>query len=475
MTVRLTGLRERDCGASDGPSAVTFDEPGLRRSRPRELAARSLSPIAYRLGDNTGMSLNACELEIDLFCRGMRIPDEVSLEGARGISRTRAGLGSGLEIVIPTGTWLKPEVWVNVPVVEAFAKTSPYVLTGSPSAGYALRHDPTGEAWPIRIPHEPRWYAQKTSRDIPMSQIGVLQGTYLGIYVNMVCTFWNYNPPLNCRYCTTGQNVGANEAADKDVQDVVETCLAAKEQSNVSFVHFNGGFQGTRGIEFTEPYIKAIKQDVGMLVGVQLAPERDFSRYDRMIDLGVDHLSFCVEFWNPKWFAEICPGKEKMLGQKLFLDAMAHCAKRMPRGAVSGEIIAGVEPIEDTIKAIDFIAGLGAFPTVCVFRPTVEADMQDWAPPKYDEMRQVMEYVYEACRRNWIPIGAAPNIEVSIVVNPDDAAMLAPRTAGFWVYEAYRRTARLVAAPLFAMRQRPRGRRDSGANGNDRRPASADR
>jgi len=410
------------------------------------------------------MPLNACELEIDLFCRGMRIPDDVSLEGARGISRTRAGLGSGLEIIIPTGTWLKPDVWVNVPVVESFAKTSPYVMTGSPAGGYVVTNEGTGDRHPIRIPREPAWYSRQTSRAIPMNHIGVLQGTYLGIYVNMVCTFWNYNPPLNCRFCTTGQNVGESEAADKAVADVVETCQAARDESNVSFVHFNGGFQGTRGIEFTEPYITAIKNDVGMLVGVQLAPERDFTRYDRLIDLGVDHLSFCVEFWDPKWFGQICPGKEKMLGQKLFFDAMAHCAKRMPRGAVSGEIIAGIEPIEDTFKAIDFIADMGAFPTVCVFRPTLGSDMQDWPSPAYQDMRRVMEYVYEACRRNWIPIGAAPNIEVSIVVNPDDAAMLAPRTAGFWAYEAYRRTARVVAAPLFSWRRRPR-RRVSGANG----------
>jgi hypothetical protein len=410
------------------------------------------------------MPLNACELEIDLFCRGMRIPDHVSLEGARGISRTRAGLGSGLEIIIPTGTWLKPEVWANVPVVEAFAKASPYVLTGSPEGGYHLKNEQTGDGYPVWIPREPGWYTRETSRAIPMNHIGVLQGTYLGIYVNMVCTFWNYSPPINCRFCTTGQNVGESEAADKAVSDVVETCRAARDESNVSFVHFNGGFQGTRGIEFTEPYITAIKNDVGMLVGVQLAPERDFARYDRLIDLGVDHLSFCVEFWDPKWFKQICPGKEKMLGQKLFFDAMAHCAKRMPRGAVSGEIIAGIEPIEDTLKAIDFVADMGAFPTVCVFRPTLGSDMESWPAPAYDDMRRVMAHVYEACRRNWIPIGAAPNIEVSIVVNPDDAALLAPRNAGFWVYEAYRRTARVVAAPLFSWRRRPR-RRDSGVGG----------
>jgi uncharacterized radical SAM superfamily protein len=409
------------------------------------------------------MPLNACELEIDLFCKGMRIPDSVPLDGARGISRTRAGLGSGLEVVLPTRNWMKPEVWVNIPVVEPFARKSPYALTGSPEGGYEIRNEVSGDRYPIRIPGEPTWYARQTSRDIPMRQVGVMQGTYLGIYVNLVCTFWNYNPPINCRFCTTGQNVGENEAADKAVSDVVETCWAAREESGVTFVHLNGGFQGTRGIAWTEPYIRAIKEDVGMLIGVQLAPERDFTRYDRLIDLGVDHLSFCVEFLDRKVFAEVCPGKERMLGQDLFFDAMRHCASRMPKGAVSGEIIAGIEPIEQTLKAIDLIADMGAFPTVCVFRPTVGSDMQDVPPPGYEDMRRVMAHVYEACRRNWIPIGAAPNIEVSLVVNPDDAALLAPRNAGFWMYEGYRRAARVAAAPLFAWRRRPKRTRKPGS------------
>lgn len=411
------------------------------------------------------MPLNACELEIDLFCHGMRVPDDVSLEGARGISRTRAGLGSGLEVVIPGDSWLKDAVWVNVPVVEAFAQQSPYVLAGSREQGYRI-HDQRDDTWyPIEIPPEPVWYSQITSRSIPMNRIGVLQGTYLGIYVNLVCTFWNYSPAFNCRFCTTGRNVGENEAADKAVSDVIETCQAAREQSGVTFVHLNGGFQGTRGIEFTEPYIQAIKEHVGMLVGVQLTPERDFSRYDRLIDLGVDHLSFCVELFDPDWFAAICPGKARVLGQKIFFDALEHCAARMPKGAVSGEIIAGIEPIEQTLKAIDYIASMGAFPTVCIFRPTVGSDMEAWPPPRYEDMRLVMEHTYDACRRNWLPIGAAPNIEVSLVVNPDDAALLALRTNGFYAYEAWRRFVKLAARPLFAWRMRPRARRKPGADG----------
>lgn len=404
------------------------------------------------------MPLNACELEIDLLCRGLRIAPRVSLEGARGISRTRAGLGSGLEIVIPANSWLKRRVWMNAPVVEPFAERSPYVLQGSPEEGYAILDCRNGAQYTVELPQEPAWYRRQTSRDVPMSRIGVLQGTYLGIYINPICAFWNYSPPLNCRFCTTGANVGCRESEIKTVDDVIETCHAAVQQSGVTFVHFNGGFQGSRGLRDAEPYVRAVKERVGALVGVQLTPEKDFTAYDRLIDLGVDHFSFCFELFDPAWFARICPGKAKVLGQHLFLDAMDYCASKMPRGAVSGEIIAGLEPIDNTVAAIERIASVGAFPTVCVFRPTIGSDMEDWPPPEFEDMRRVLVAVYDACRRHRVPIGLAPNIEVSLVVNPDDAALLAPLTSGTLLYEGWRRLLRVAARPVFARRMRPRPR-----------------
>ena len=222
-------------------------------------------------------------------------------------------------------------------------------------------------------------------------------------------------------------------------------------------MHLNGGFQGSRGLEFTEPYVQAIKEQVGLLVGVQLAPERDFSHYDRLIELGVDHLSFCVELLDPEWFARICPGKARMLGQELFFDAMDYCARRMPHGRGLRRDHRGHRADRDARSRRSTASpALGAFPTVCIFRPTVGSDMEDWPPPDYDDMRRVMAHVYDACRRNWLPIGAAPNIEVSLVVNPDDAALLADRGFGDSPYEAWRRLVRVAAQPMFRHRMRTR-------------------
>ena len=45
----------------------------------------------------------------------------------------------------------------------------------------------------------PAWYARTTSRGRPMSEIGILQGTYLAIYVGPPCAYWRSGADLACR------------------------------------------------------------------------------------------------------------------------------------------------------------------------------------------------------------------------------------------------------------------------------------
>jgi len=83
--------------------------------------------------------LSPVELEIELFCRGMRIDESCLLaEEGRRISRTRAGLGSGLELLLCGRS--RP-IWVNVPVSERFATASPLrLMRGDGDQGYFI-HD----------------------------------------------------------------------------------------------------------------------------------------------------------------------------------------------------------------------------------------------------------------------------------------------------------------------------------------------
>lgn len=386
--------------------------------------------------------LNPAELEIDLFCKGIKIDQSCAInEDGRLFARTRAGLGSGLELVIPGD--LK-DIWMNVPVEEDFAQKSPYQLRKDENR-YFVFNEESQFRYPVLIPEEPGWYQKKTSNGAPMYRIGVLQGTYLGIYISNSCSYWFHDPPMNCRFCTSGCNVGVNEEARKSVNDVIETARAAKEESGVTFVHFNSGFQNDKDLDLAGSYVKAVKENVGLLVGIQMVPTPNLWKYDWLIDLGANHFSFCYEFHNPEYFAKLCPGKEKTLGQKSFFKALEYTVNKLGKGSCSGEIIAGVEPLEDTLRAIDYITDIGAFPTVCIFRPVIGSDMEDVPPPQYEDMLIVMRYMYEACMRKNIPIGVAPNIEVSLIVQPDDARYLVPRNLRFYKNELFLKLKRKIA------------------------------
>ena len=184
-------------------------------------------------------------------------------------------------------------------------------------------------------------------------------------------------------------------------------------------------------------------------------PRASFHEYDALIDAGADHFSFCYEFEDPEVFARICPGKASTVGQQGFFEAMEYTAKKLGRGRVSGEIIAGVEPIAATKRGIDRIVNAGAFPTVCIFRPTIGSDMESAPPPDPGEMKEVFAYLYESCRRADLPIGILP-IEVSLVVQAEEAASLARPGFGSALFGLKRRALRQLARPYIAWKLRPR-------------------
>ena len=407
--------------------------------------------------------MNAPRLAIDLFCLGLRLDPSCELEDdARSVRRTRAGLGSGLELVLPGKG---REHWVNVPVVEEFAKRSPWTLAKSAkgaSGAYALTDSRAGEVYPVKVPPEPAWYSARTSSGREMAEIGVLQGTYLGVYVGKICGFWHGKGQDACGFCLSGKNVGGDEETlEKSVEDVVEVALAAKRESGITFVHLNTGYAGEKTLEVMIPYIRALKERVGVLVGVQATPAKDLTKYDELKRLGVDHLSFCYEFHDPEVLAKWCPGKSRALGQDAYFRALEYCSSLFGRGTCSGEIIAGVESLEMTFKAIDWIASVGAFPTVCVFRPTVGARMEHEPPPKPDDMVAVFREVWNACRRHLVPVGLAPNIQVSIILQPDECAELVEDGGvADAAWRAALKAGKVVAKPMFARKMRPRASPD---------------
>ncbi len=378
-------------------------------------------------------------LKLDLYCRGMRLDDSCLVEedGGRAILRTRAGLGSGLEAILPHG------LWTNIPVTEEFAASSPYILFREKGEYWIHRDDrERTKIAPITLSPRPGWYDRKTSTGKKMRSVGSLQGTYLGVYPAKVCEYWTEKTKSNCKFCSVGLNLGVDDADEKSVREVMEVVWAAIDESGITYVDFNTGhYAGYTYLDILEPYIREIKRQTGLLIGIQTPPHPDLQRYDAIRDLGVNRVSFCFEIFDEPRFIEVCPGKHREYGLKRYLDATEYCARMPRRGGIfdpwvsNGEIVAGLEAPESSIRAIEWITGVGAIPTVCVFRPLKGTDYDEVPPPKTEEMVPVFRRFYECCMEHDLPVGVAPNIHVSLVLLPEECRWFVDHPARYALKE----------------------------------------
>jgi hypothetical protein len=377
---------------------------------------------------------NPAYLKLDLYCKGMRLHEscQATDDGGRPLLRTRAGLGSGLELILPGN------LWTNVPVLERFARESPYELRReATAAGHAYRiwRDGTPCAR-VELAPLPRWYDARTSTGKPMRLVGTLQGTYLGIYPGKVCDFWMpgalRETRENCHFCSVGLNLGADDAPTKSVRDVVEVAQAAQRESGITYVDFNMGHHDLYDhLDMLEPFVVAVKRATGLLVGVQVPPHPELTRYRRLRNLGVNRISFCFELFDPACFAATCPGKARVYGLPRYLSAIEYCASLGRPGEVTlepwvtnGELIAGLEQPAASIEAIRWLTARGAIPTACVFRPLRGTDMADASPPDTEAMVPVFQELWIRCMEAGLPIGVAPNVHVSLVLLPEECKML---------------------------------------------------
>lgn len=361
--------------------------------------------------------MNSSELKLELLCRGIRIDKTSDIEkDARPVLRTRGGLGSGLEAMLPG------ELYINIPIFEAFVKQTPYTLVKENGKYYVYS---AGEMMsPIILPTRPEFYDRLTSSGKKMSRIGVMQGTYLGIYPTDVCGFWKTDPPSNCRFCSVGLNLGQTEDIEKSALDVLETAQAAMKEEGITFVHFNAGYLEGTELGILEEYINIIKKRTPLLVGLQAPPSEDRDIYIRLKKAGVDHLSFCIELFDEEKFKEVCPGKSEVIGRERYLDTIKFTSSVYGRGRVSGEIIAGLEPVEKTMEAISCFASMGVVSTVCIFRPCLGTAYEHLPTPEPDKMLPVFRHLYRESILNRIPLGLAPNIKVSIVMLAEEGGGL---------------------------------------------------
>lgn len=360
------------------------------------------------------MSPNPGLLKLDLSIRGTRLGE--SLKKRPDILRlpaVRNPVARSIELVLPES------VSVSVPVGEAFTKASPFLLE--------LDGDRTilsgdGDPCEVQVVSAPRYYAKKTRSGIPMWRVASNYGAYISINPSSRCGFSRRG--TSCSFCDV-----STQALDRDkplpIADVIDTLRAAFAEGAVEFVYLHIGYIDSEdaGVEFLEPYVRAIKRHFDTLVAVQLQPPKQNSWIDRFYAVGVDALSYSVQIHDPKIHAEQCEGRAVEVGRERYYEALAHAASIFPSGTVWSDLIVGLEPIESTLQGVDRLVEMGVLPVLSVFRPLDDTELRNYPLPTAQDVAPIFAHLFHQVRQarinmNWIR-------DLGFAVTPLEARFLA--------------------------------------------------
>lgn len=393
-------------------------------------------------------------LKLELTVKGMRL-DEAARRHPHVLRppQLAAELAHGIELVLPE------KVLVSVAIDEGNQTDSPFLLS---EQGDEFTLQRNGGRLSVRLVPWPNFYRLSTSHGRPMWQVGVVYGGFIAINPASACGYSLRGAP--CRFCRSGSGIALEEGFPMSVHEVIEVVRAAFAEGAVEFVYFNLPYVGSEdaGIEFLEPYIRAVKRHFDTLVAVQMHPPKSNRWIDRTYAMGVDALSYAVEIYNDDILARRCAGRVRYIGRERYYEALQYAATILPNGTVWSDLVVGLEPIESTIRGIDTLTGIRVLPVLSLFRPLDESQLRGHRLPAIEEVVPVYAHLFHAVRSARINMGWVRDL--SFAITPLEARFFAGNDTRVspTMQQFYRsKLGTLAARSLSRLRRRLRVRRVS--------------
>ena len=302
-------------------------------------------------------------LRLDLTNQGVRLGDDVI---AAGFDLALASTGNsnaseGIDLILPGG-WC-----TNVCIAPGYARTSPYVLALGQGGALELRHPRHGTV-PVTAPDTSRFRHQRTHSGVSCGDIGAVHGRWLvmapfaardGVQLDRPRRFLGL-PPL--RPLQKGQWT---------VDEVVACAEAAWTYAGARLVHLEAShlLRDDGGVADLAPYISALKRALPTLVSVSALPPTEAAQTLALYAAGCDSISYHLLAFDAAAAAEVAPIRSRFVSHDRLMNGLRAAARVFPRGAVSTDLLLGLEPLEHVSAALPKLTAEGIVPNLALFRP----------------------------------------------------------------------------------------------------------
>lgn len=294
---------------------------------------------------------------------------------------------------------LDGDVWVNVPIAAYnpnFVSAPRFVLTADAEGLRVVGGDVSVGAkfW---LP--PDYHGRTNSRGEAHAIYAYTHGDRVRVAPITGCAY-------TCKFCNLPYEFRYRR---KDVEGIVEAIETAQMDpvQPARHVLISGGTPRPEHYGFLrEVYEAVIVTFPHLPVDIMMVPIAEVLDVEWLARLGVDELSINLEIYNDEVAKKLMPHKQRQ-GRGYVLEFIRHASSVLGPGRVRSMLMVGVEPIEDTLAAVDALLDAGCVPVLSPFRPDPSTPMSDSRPPSATFLREAYIRAMEIVKERGGALGPA--------------------------------------------------------------------
>lgn len=314
-------------------------------------------------------------LRLDLTTHGLRIAQTL-LDAGFGLGlaadEAQGGFADGIDLILPGG------YWTNVSILPSFTRHSPWQLEPAAPGQEALviRHRAHG-AIPVTLPDTTRFRHQRCASGVPCGEVGAVHGRWV------VIAPFAPRPPLELARPRRFLGLPPSRPLSKgqwSVDEVVACAEAAWRFARVRLVHLEAShvLRPDGGVAELAPYLAALTRALPTLISVAVAPPEDPAAVLALYAAGADAVSYHLLAWDAQAAGGVAPLRHRFVPQERIHAALDAAARYFPRGAVSTDLLLGLEPLAAVEDACRQLCARAVVPNIALFRALPGAE--DHAP-----------------------------------------------------------------------------------------------
>lgn len=277
-----------------------------------------------------------------------------------------------------------------------FKRFSPWVLDYSEDQGCFIQNNGI-KVTGVTFPKRPCFLNRRLSGGVNCGYLANLYGgMYLAFFTPACCHYGAIG--MGCQYCSLKSNRHPGDSyamwIDQELLREATRIALQEDTDQITGIMLVGGNLPDEDENFKTlmTLAAALEEEERICLGastlelhIAVMPPRDFTLLKAAAQYNI-RLSMNLEVFDDHLFRKYCPGKDRVYGRDQLKKAVARAAEILPYGKAHSILIAGLEPVESTIKGIYFLAENGVAPIINVFHNDFGTELQRHKRPSANEL-----------------------------------------------------------------------------------------